>query len=154
MHRILLLLVPFAAAVVVLAGTSGAPSPSPAAARPVATVQVQGSPYGRVLFDGRGYALYVFTADRRRESRCAGACAKAWPPLIVRGRLRAGHGARRSLLGSIRRRDGRRQATYAGRPLYFYVGDTRAGQISCQDVVEYGGTWLVQRADGRPVKGR
>lgn len=123
-----------------------------ASAAALPTVQVRGSRFGRVLFDRRGFALYVFTRDPRGRSVCAGACARAWPPLIVHGRPVAGKGVRRSLLGTTRRRDGRRQVTYAGRPLYFYVGDTRPGQISCQNVVEFGGTWLVQSPGGAPVR--
>ena len=38
-----------------------------------------------------------------------------------------------------RRRDGRRQVTYAGRSLYYYVGDLSPGQILCQNVDEFGG---------------
>jgi hypothetical protein len=44
------------------------------------------------------------------------------------------------------------QVTYAGRPLYYYVGDKRAGQVLCQNVPEFGGTWLVLRASGRLVR--
>ena len=55
------------------------------------------------------------------------------------------------LVGTIRRTDGTRQVTYAGRPLYYYVGDRTPGQILCQDVVEYGGRWLVLRPSGKPV---
>jgi predicted lipoprotein with Yx(FWY)xxD motif len=131
------------------------PAPPPPVARQAAappTVQVRRSAYGSVLFDGRGFALYVFTADRRGTSRCAGACAKAWPPLVVRGRPRAGRGLRSRLLDVTRRSDGRLQATYGGRALYHYIGDTRPGQITCQAVTEFGGTWLVQSPGGRPVR--
>lgn len=115
-------------------------------------MQVHDSRFGRVLFDRRGFVLYVFTRDPRGRSVCKGQCAKAWPPLIVHRRPTAGRGLRRSLLGTTRRTDGRRQVTYAGRPLYFYVGDTRPGQIGCQNVVEFGGTWLVQSPGGAPVR--
>jgi predicted lipoprotein with Yx(FWY)xxD motif len=70
----------------------------------------------------------------------------------VKGTLRAGTGIKRSLIGTAKRRDGRRQITYAGRPLYYYVGDTKAGQIRCQNVVEFGGTWLVVRPSGKLVR--
>jgi predicted lipoprotein with Yx(FWY)xxD motif len=43
------------------------------------------------------------------------------------------------------------QATYAGRPLYYYVGDRKPGQILCQGVREYGGRWRVVRPTGIPV---
>ena len=49
------------------------------------------------------------------------------------------------------RHDGSRQATYAGRPLYYYVGDRKPGQILCQNVTEFGGVWRVVRASGRLV---
>jgi predicted lipoprotein with Yx(FWY)xxD motif len=57
-----------------------------------------------------------------------------------------------SLLGTSRRRDGRLQVTYNGRPLYFYVGDKKPGQVLCQNVDEFGGTWLVVRPSGRLVR--
>jgi predicted lipoprotein with Yx(FWY)xxD motif len=117
-----------------------------------ATVRAMRSRYGRVLFDGRGRALYLFTRERGRPtSRCYGDCAAAWPPFYTRGTPRAGRGVRRSLLGTTRRRDGRLQVTYNGHPLYYYVADVRAGQITCQDVVEFGGTWLVVDPRGRAV---
>jgi predicted lipoprotein with Yx(FWY)xxD motif len=70
----------------------------------------------------------------------------------VRGRLTASAGTARGKLGTTRRADGTLQATYGGRPLYYYVGDRRPGQVLCQNVVEYGGRWLVLRADGRLVR--
>ncbi len=113
-----------------------------------ATVKVQSSRFGPILFDGRGFVLYAFTRDPRGASRCARACAAAWPPYRARGALRAGKGTRASLLG--RTRSG--QVTYAGRPLYYYVGDRRPGQILCQDVFEFGGRWLVVRGTGALVR--
>jgi predicted lipoprotein with Yx(FWY)xxD motif len=59
---------------------------------------------------------------------------------------------RAGLIGTVRRADGRRQATYAGRPLYYYVGDNGPGVIRCQNVTEFGGVWLVQRPTGQPVR--
>ena len=106
------------------------------------------SKYGRILFDGRGFALYTFTRDPRGRSTCAGACAKKWPPDIVSNRPAAGKGAKCSLLRTVRRSDGSLQATYAGRPLYYYVSDKKPGQILCQNVSLFGGLWLVVRADG------
>jgi predicted lipoprotein with Yx(FWY)xxD motif len=73
------------------------------------------------------------------------------PPYVVRGTLRAGKGTRRSLLGTTRRRDGTRQLTYAGKPLYYYVGDP-VGEVRCQNVREFGGLWLVVRPSGRLVR--
>ena len=119
-------------------------------ARP--TLTTHSSRFGQILFDGRGFVLYAFTKDRRGgKSLCGGACAKAWPPYVVRGALRAGRGVKASLLGNVRRANGARQVTYAGRPLYYYVGDRSPGQILCQNVSEFGGLWLVQRPSGKLV---
>jgi predicted lipoprotein with Yx(FWY)xxD motif len=133
----------------VLAALAFAPS---AGGGSTPTLTAHGSRYGTVLFDGRGFVLYAFTRDRAGRSACYGACAKAWPVFFSRGTPRAGRGVKRSLIGTTRRRDGRRQVTYAGRPLYFYVGDRRPGQILCQNVPEFGGTWLVVRPSGRLVR--
>lgn len=110
------------------------------------------SPYGTIFFDGRGFVLYAFTKDTRGRSACAGACAKAWPPYIVTGKLIGGAGVAAGRLGTIRRGDGSRQASYAGRPLYYYVGDRKPRQILCQNVSEFGGLWLVVRPNGTLVR--
>lgn len=115
-------------------------------------VQAHSSQYGRVLFDQRGFVLYGFTADSPRASRCYRACAKAWPPLLATSAPKALRGVDRSKLGTVARRNGARQVTYAGHPLYYYVGDRKPGQILCQDVLEYGGRWLVVAPSGKLVR--
>lgn len=124
------------------------PAAAQAGPEAAATVAVQSSRFGPILFDGRGFVLYAFTRDPRGRSTCFGACAAAWPPFRARGTLRARGGARGGLIG--RTRSG--QITYAGRPLYYYVGDRRPGQILCQDVFEFGGRWLVVRGNGSLVR--
>jgi predicted lipoprotein with Yx(FWY)xxD motif len=115
-------------------------------------VVVRSSSYGHILFDGRGFVLYAFTHDRRGRSTCSGACAKAWPPYLVKRKPRAANGAKASLVGTVRRADGHLQATYAGHPLYYYVGDRKPGQILCQGVSEFGGFWRVVRPSGAPIR--
>jgi predicted lipoprotein with Yx(FWY)xxD motif len=125
-------------------------APSSEAASP--TLTARGSEYGRILFDGSNRALYAFTRDRRGgPSTCYGACAEAWPPYVVSGRLSAGTGTQRSLFGTTRRRDGTRQLTYRGWPLYYYEHDP-VGQVLCQNVSEFGGLWLVVRPSGSLVR--
>lgn len=129
-----------------------APAAMPEQSAARATLTARSSSFGKVVFDGRGFVLYAFTRDRR-TSACYGACAKAWPPYFApKGTLRVGAGLKRSLLGTVKRKSGRRQVTYAGRPLYYYVGDRRPRQILCQDVVEYGGRWLIVRPSGKLVR--
>ena len=129
---------------------SAAAPPQRRHSRQVQAVKVARTTYGRALVDRRGFALYLFTHDRSADSTCYGACAAAWPPYVVA--TRPARGGRANLVGSVRRRDGRLQVTYAGRPLYYYVGDRRPGEVLCQAVSEYGGTWYIVSPDGRAIR--
>jgi predicted lipoprotein with Yx(FWY)xxD motif len=132
----------------VLALLAAAGAGAAAHAAPAPTVQVGDTRYGRIIVDRGGRTLYLFTKERTRRSQCYGACARAWPPYLAHGRLRAIDGLRRSRLGTIRRRDGSRQVTYAGHPLYYYVAEHKAGEVLCQNVTEFGGDWLIVNPDG------
>jgi predicted lipoprotein with Yx(FWY)xxD motif len=117
-----------------------------------ATLTIRSTRFGRILFAGNGRVVYGFTRDRRGQpSRCYGDCATAWPVYFATSALKAGAGVKPSLLGTVRRRDGRRQVTYNGWPLYFYAHE-RAGEVRCQNVVTHGGTWLVIRPSGALVR--
>jgi len=70
----------------------------------------------------------------------------------VSSQARASAGVNASLLGTVKRQDGRLRATYAGRPLYSYLGDRKPLQILCQNVAQFGGTWLVVRTSGTLVR--
>jgi predicted lipoprotein with Yx(FWY)xxD motif len=137
---------------VALVAAAGAMATNGRADASVSRVGAARSAYGTILFDGRGFVLYAFTKDTPGRSACTGACAKAWPPYLVTGSVAAGRGADARRIGTIRRRDGSRQATYAGKPLYYYVGDRKPGQILCQNVSEFGGLWLVVRPNGTTVR--
>ena len=113
-------------------------------------MKVVDSQFGPILADGRGQAFYFFDKETSSKPRCYGACAEAWPPVYAKGRPVAGKGARKGLIGVTKRRDGRRQVTYGGRPLYYYVAD-RPGVVLCHDVEEFGGLWVVIRPDGTRV---
>jgi predicted lipoprotein with Yx(FWY)xxD motif len=116
------------------------------------TLKVRATRFGKILFAGNGRVLYGFTRDRRNgPSQCYGDCAAAWPVYFAKGVLKAGTGVKQSLLGTVRRRDGRRQVTYNGWPLYYYAHE-KAGEVKCQNVVTHGGTWLVVRPSGALVR--
>ena len=129
-----------------VASTSSTLSP-----RPGAKVKVTQTQYGSVLVDGKGRALYLFTRDHTPTSRCYEACAGNWPPFLTAARPAAGAGAQGTLLGTTRRAGGATQVTYAGHPLYYYVGDRRAGEVLCQGVEEFGGIWYVVTRRGSAV---
>jgi predicted lipoprotein with Yx(FWY)xxD motif len=122
---------------------------SPDSARAAGTrITVSNSEFGPMVWGPKRQAIYVFQRDSFKRSRCYGECAEAWPPVYTTGKPVAGSGARRGLLGTIRRRDGRRQVTYRGRPLYYYAHEG-AGQVLCHDVDLNGGLWWVIGADGK-----
>ena len=110
-------------------------------------IKAVGSEYGKVVADAKGEAFYLFDKEDGPKSECYGACAEAWPPVLTKGKPRAGKGVKASLLGTTKRKNGKLQVTYAGRPLYYYVDDS-PGTILCHDVAEFGGLWLVVKPDG------
>jgi predicted lipoprotein with Yx(FWY)xxD motif len=110
-------------------------------------ITVSSSEFGPMVWGPKRQAIYVFQRDGFKRSRCHGACARAWPPVYTTGKPVAGPGARRSLLGTIRRGN-RRQVTYRGRPLYYYAHEG-AGQVLCHNVDLNGGLWWVIGADGK-----
>jgi predicted lipoprotein with Yx(FWY)xxD motif len=107
--------------------------------------------YGTVLVAANGKTLYRYTPDKKNRSVCNGACIAYWPPLLVKGTAKptAGSGASASLLGVTMRSNGAHQVTYAGFPLYSYVGDKKAGQASGEGFQK---TWYVVSATGGLVK--
>jgi predicted lipoprotein with Yx(FWY)xxD motif len=117
-----------------------------------AFVALRKTPLGSVLVDARGRTLYVFEKDHNGKSTCDTACVSYWPPLISGGTPRAGTGVHKSMLGVTKRPDGRRQVTYAGHPLYRFVGDGTAGQTKGEGVTNFGAEWYVLAATGRTIE--
>jgi predicted lipoprotein with Yx(FWY)xxD motif len=102
--------------------------------------------YGNVLYDSHHLVLYVFSADNGPTSTCYGACQTAWPPMLTRGAPRV-TGLNAHKLGTIKRKNGALQVTYAGHPLYYWSGDT-AHTIMSQHVKLHGGYWYVVDPNG------
>ena len=112
---------------------------------------VASSKYGNVLAAANGMTLYRYTPDKKGVSVCNGACAKYWPPLLLKGTAKAtaGSGASAGLLGTTMRANGAAQVTYAGFPLYFYAGDSKPGDVKGEGFEK---TWYVVSAKGALVK--
>ncbi len=82
------------------------------------------SPAG-VWVDAKGMTLYTFDKDSGGKSACNGPCATNWPPLM------AGADAKPSGDWTvITRDDGSKQWAYKGKPLYGWVKDTKAGDMT------------------------
>jgi predicted lipoprotein with Yx(FWY)xxD motif len=141
----LLLLVPLGVGVAMAASST---------ARTTGTVKtVKNRKFGTILVSSKGRTLYRYTIDRKRVNRCTSdsTCNKYWPPLLVKAGAKptAGPGAEKSLLGTIKARNGMRQVTYAGWPLYTFIGDSAAGQVKGQAFEK---EWYVVNTSGALVK--
>jgi predicted lipoprotein with Yx(FWY)xxD motif len=111
------------------------------------TIALGDSEFGSMLFDSSKQAIYVFENDPNGETVCYDECAEAWPPVLTNGTPKAGKGVDASLLGTVKRRDGKLQVTYAGKPLYFYAHEG-PGEVKCHNVDLNGGFWWVVGPDG------
>ncbi|MGH3329407.1 MAG: COG4315 family predicted lipoprotein [Streptomycetales bacterium] len=109
---------------------------------------------GTILVDSRGRTLYLFEKDQKGRSSCSGGCAQAWPPLTTSGSPRSGQGVKGSLLDTTSRQGGQAQVTYNGHPLYFYQGDSEAGQTTGQELDQFGAEWYVMSPAGEKVTGQ
>lgn len=99
---------------------------------------------GTFLTDVYGRTLYASSQDTHETSACYGSCADVWQPVMVDRVFSTGQGADEALLGMISRRDSyTRQLTYAGQPLYTFVGDYEQGHHSGQDLETFGSLWEV-----------
>jgi len=85
-----------------------------------------------VVTDDKGLTLYRYDKDEADPSKwtCAGACTKTWMPVMEKDSVQT-MGVSKSLLGTVHR-DGLKQLTLGGWPLYRYVGDTQSGQLNGQ----------------------
>jgi predicted lipoprotein with Yx(FWY)xxD motif len=86
---------------------------------------------GNVLVASNGYTVYTFTKDTKDsgKSACTGGCLAKWPAVTVAagGTAAVGTGLT-GTIGTITREDnGASQLTYNGLPIYFFIGDTKAG---------------------------
>jgi predicted lipoprotein with Yx(FWY)xxD motif len=152
MKRLTVTAVVLAMTVSLVVGLSGALGATRSAGRG-ATVATAKSSLGRILVDAHGRTLYLFEKDKRGRSACSGTCATYWPPALTKGTPVAGSGTKRSLLGVTRRADGTPQVTYAGHPLYRFVGDTKAGQTTGQDLHEFAAGWYLVSPAGKKIEG-
>ena len=130
----------------VTSSPAGAPEPSA-----TTTIALRNSSFGPILVDGSGRTLYLFEADRADMSTCNGDCASVWPPLIAHGTPVAAAGINQALLTTTTRSDGSLEVVYNGHPLYYFVSDKQAGDITGQAISSFGAEWYVLSAAGSKI---
>ena len=133
-------------------GSSGT-TPASGGVSSVATVSATSTNLGMILVDGSGRTLYLFEKDQPNQSACAGACVAAWPVDQSSATPKAGSGVTASMLGTIKRSDGSTQVTYNKHPLYYFQGDSGAGQHNGQGVDAFGAKWYAVTPAGGAVIG-
>jgi predicted lipoprotein with Yx(FWY)xxD motif len=101
---------------------------------------------GKVITNGDGRTLYLFTPDNMSTPTCNDTCEQTWPYADKADGVAAGLDA--SKLSTVKRSDGEEQATYAGWPLYTFSGDTKAGDVNG---IGIGGKWFALDATGAQV---
>jgi predicted lipoprotein with Yx(FWY)xxD motif len=104
-----------------------------------------------IVHDGRGFTMYRFDKDTPNPSasHCDGACAKTWPPVLVRpGSKVFVDGVPVNEIGVTRRDDGTLQLTIGKWPIYRFSKDTAPGQTNGEGV---GGIWFAVSPTGSKV---
>ena len=103
---------------------------------------------GKILVDGAGMTLYMYTKDEPDKSNCSGKCAEFWPPFITQGHPTLGDGVDASMVGTATLADGSMIVTYNHMPLYYWAKDKKPGDTTGQGNQN---VWYVVAPDGKPV---
>lgn len=109
---------------------------------------------GTLIAGANDRTLYVFKPDEKsapghdKQSTCYGGCAAVWPPVLASGTPSTSGKANASLVGLTTRRDGSKQVTYNGMPLYYYAADTKAGQATGNHLKDGFGLWVGMLPNG------
>ena len=90
---------------------------------------------GEVLATANNRAIYIWKSERKGTIRCTGACARAWPPVLVKNGVTVPmqYAGIEGDFGTIRRPDGSRQLTHDRRALYTYAHE-KPRQVLCNNV--------------------
>jgi predicted lipoprotein with Yx(FWY)xxD motif len=109
------------------------------------------SALGNVVVGSSGRTLYIFRKDTGPASTCSGTCATQWPPLTTSGSITTSGGVSTSAVKTVRRSDGTMQVTLDGHPLYYFSGDSAAGQTNGQGLNAFGALWYALSPSGQEV---
>lgn len=96
-------------------------------------IKTMKTPKGEILTDAKGMSLYTFDKDAAGVSNCSGDCAVKWPPVTAAAGAKAD-----DELSLVARQDGSQQWAFKGKPLYFWKGDKKPGDVTGDGM---GGVW-------------
>jgi predicted lipoprotein with Yx(FWY)xxD motif len=112
------------------------------------SVKTASSDLGEILVGIDGMTLYGFTNDVDSKSTCNGACADAWPPVIVDEDWTVGPELDNAIFSTTTRDDGTIQLVAGKWPLYYFSGDAAPGDTNGQGS---GDVWFVVGKDARLI---
>jgi predicted lipoprotein with Yx(FWY)xxD motif len=92
-----------------------------------------------MLVDQNGMTLYTYDEDADGKSACNGQCAQNWPPLMAEAGAKA-----EGEWSLVTRDDGSMQWAYDGKPLYTFVMDKKAGDVTGDGKM---GVWHVAKPE-------
>lgn len=122
---------------------SNVPPPPPPPEKTPGVQLTSNAKFGNILTDNTGRSLYFYSNDAAGTSTCVSGCAVAWP-IYYQANPSIGTGLAASDFTTITRSDGTKQTAYKGWPLYYYVGDSKVGDVT-GDAVD--NNWFVAKAD-------
>ena len=88
-----------------------------------------------MLMGANGMTLYVFDKDAGGVSSCYDACATHWPAYMGKKGEKMTEG-----WTEVKRKDGKMQMAYDGKPVYFFAGDKKKGDMAGDGM---GGVWHI-----------
>jgi predicted lipoprotein with Yx(FWY)xxD motif len=141
------------AIIAIVAATGGAAKQTHPAAAPNSAISIKQTSLGKTLADVNGRTLYLFQGDKKNVSTLSAAGKAVWPPFTATTTPAALGGAVASQIGTTTGAGGASQITYAGHPLYYYVGDHSPGQTLGQALNQFGALWYVLAPNGNAITG-
>jgi predicted lipoprotein with Yx(FWY)xxD motif len=106
----------------------------------VVVAKAKNPTFGTILISGK--TVYTLKPSK---TPCSTQCLKFWPELLLpkgETHVKVGKGVNAARIGTVKRKGGRRQVTYSGKPLYFFFQDKSPGQVK-GNVTDEWGKWSV-----------
>ncbi|WP_404289414.1 hypothetical protein [Glutamicibacter arilaitensis] len=131
-------------------GGASSASEAPKETAASADLGVASTSLGDVVVDANGMTLYYFTKDTEgaTTSACTGECLVNWPIATTTSDSPTLEGVTGEV-GTIPSPEGEMHLTLNGMPLYTFIKDTKAGDVTGQGV---GDVWYVVAPDGTMIQ--
>jgi predicted lipoprotein with Yx(FWY)xxD motif len=93
----------------------------------------------KIFTDAKGMTLYTYDKDEAGKTNCYDKCATNWPPLKAEADAKA-----EGEWSLVDRTDGTKMWAYEGKPVYTFIKDQKAGDVTGDGV---GGVWHIAKPD-------